>query len=242
MKKAFTGMQDVVDLRRTFPEPLKSVEKFQIYVMVPFLAVMLGLQLWGVYTTAQRGSNKDVEDAILGTARFLVEDGSINLSNTTMIDGEWMLNATSETLAPTSSVVDEAADVSGDSDDNEWLNMRIAIQTYVTTVLQIVLAFIITQVRAMVLLINSQIGVLEGRVNKKLRIAVGDVFETIFKKGFGIVKEKFLTLIRKIDKIEGPINEIKSKIPGGGSLPGNLADKIPAKIPSVGGFLGKFGM
>jgi hypothetical protein len=89
-------------------------------------------------------------------------------------------------------------------------------------------------------LINTQIAILERRVNKELRKAVGGVFDKIFRKGFGMVKQKFLVLIRKIDKIEGPINKVKSKIPGGVNIPSGLASNIP-KPQKGGSFLGMFG-
>jgi hypothetical protein len=206
-------MQQAVDFSRDLPAPLQSVHKFQLYIMVPFLAVMLALQLWGVYTTTQKlqGGAMNGADA----ARMLVE------------------NSENVTMAPT------MASTPSEDLEEQFLGIWVAIQSYVSTVVQIVVAFLITQARAMTFIINSQIGVLEGRVNKELRKAVGDVFEKIFQKGFGAVKDQFLKLVKKVDKIEGPINKIKSKIPGGNiNLPTKVTDKIPKP---GGGFLSKFG-
>ena len=55
-----------------------------------------------------------------------------------------------------------------------------------------------TQASAMALIVNWQLTILEGRVNKELRRAVGDVFEKIFQKGFGAVKSQFLKLLKKV--------------------------------------------
>lgn len=244
MKTAFSGMQHIVDLSHTLPEPLKSLEKFQIYLLVPFLAVMLGLQLWGVYTTSLRASEEEVKDATLGTSRWLVENGIIgqaDIADSAASNYTSISSTNSATIATGPELVAQTVVSDDGTDDNEWLDIWIAIQTYVTTVLQIVLAFLITQVKAMVYLMNFQIGILESRVNKELRQAVGGVFETVFKKGFSAVKKKFLDLVRKIDKIESHINQMKSKIPGEVNIPGNHVLNIPTNIPSPGGFLGIFG-
>jgi hypothetical protein len=213
LKTGFSGMQQAVDFSKDLPLPLQSIEKYQLYIMMPFLAVMLALQLWGVYVTSQTIQVSVVDGTDDG--RMLVESAE----NVTM----------TPSLSPTT------------NDDMEQMFSEIwfAIQSYISTVIQIVLAFLLTQARAMAAIINSQIALLEGRVNKELRKAVGDVFEMIFQKGFSAVKDQFLVLVRKIDKIEGPINEIKSKFPVENlNLPTNITDKIP----KVGGsFLGNFG-
>lgn len=219
LRAGFDGMQKAVDFSRNLPAPLQSIQKFQIFIMGPFLAVMLALQLWGVYTATQKmqGGGMGEPD---GT-RMLLEVGGNNVTLT-------------PSIAPTTS------QASGDMEE-QFLGIWIAIQSYLSTIVQIVIAFLITQARTMAAIVNSQIAILEGRVNKELRKAVGDVFEKIFQKGFGSVKDQFLKLVKKIDKIEGPINQIKSKIPDGNiSLPTNITDKIP-KPGGRGGFLRKFG-
>ena len=168
-------MQDAVDLSKDLPEPFKSVEKYELYFVMPFLAVMLILQLWGVYMTCHTETSSDLSDAknvtIVDSIRFLQDNPTnveIQMADSTTDPNDWSV---------------------------QWFEIRIAIQTYLTTLLQIGLAFLVTQVKIMVSLINSQIDLLEKRINKHLRSAVGDVFEDIFHKGFGIVKEKFLVLV-----------------------------------------------
>jgi hypothetical protein len=182
-------MQQAVDFSKNLPAPLQSIEKYQLFIMMPFLAIMLSLQLWVVYATSQ------------------------NIQN-----GSQTTNDNMEQLS---------------------LEIWIAIQSYVSTVSQIVLAFLLTQTRVMAAIVNSQIALLEGRVNNQLRKAVGEVFETIFQKGFGAVKEQFLILVRKIDKIDGPVNDIKAKFPVENI---NLPTSISDNIPKMGGsFFGQFG-
>lgn len=225
LKTAFDGMQDAVDFSKSLPAPMQSLAKYQVYVLIPFLAFMLGLQLYGVYTTSTKtaaggSSSMDASsDNVMGTVRLFAS----TVSNVTTF-------APSEnpTAAPTVVATDE---------ESEWLEMWIAIQTYVSTVIQIMVAFIVTQVRTMAALLNSQISVIERKTNRQLKAKVGDTFDKIFKKGFGTIRTKFLDLVRKIDKIEGPINQIKDKIPGGGNLGG-----IAANVQNVGGsLLGRFG-
>ncbi|KAG7353749.1 hypothetical protein IV203_003104 [Nitzschia inconspicua] len=218
LKTGFEGMQHAVDISRDLPAPLQSIQKFQLYIMGPFLAVMLALQLWGIYTATQK-----IQDGAIGAMddeRMLVETGN----NVTVVA------SMAPTLAPTSSDHDMEAQLAA-----IWL----AFQSYVSTVVQIIVAFLLTKARAMAAIINSQIAILEKRVNEELRKAVGDVFENIFQKGFGAVKVQFLKLVKKIDKIQGPINQLKAKIPGGDiNIPTNVMDKIPK---AGGSFLGKFG-
>ena len=64
----------------------------------------------------------------------------------------------------------------------------------------------------MVALANMNIDKLEKNVNDKLKAAVGDVFESIFQKGFGAVKAKFLDLVRKVDKIEQPLLKVQAQM------------------------------
>jgi hypothetical protein len=213
LKTGFSGMQQAVDFSQNLPAPLQSIEKYQLFIMMPFLALMLSLQLWVVYATSQNIQNGSVDAT--DNVRILLESTSnVSLTST-------RIQTTNDNMEQLSSEI--------------W----IAIQSYVSTVIQIVLAFLMTQARVMAAIINSQIALLEGLVNKQLRKAVGEVFETIFQKGFGAVKEQFLILVRKIDKIEGPVNDIKAKFPVENM---NLPTSVSDNIPKMGGsFFGQFG-
>jgi hypothetical protein len=187
-------MKGMVDLSRSLPAPLQSLAKFQIYIVYPFLAVMLILQLVGVYTS--QATNGEVIVLTNATARILFED-----------DDDFVSKLTNSVDIDSTSAFGEE-----ESDENEWLLMWFAIQSYLTTALQIIIAFLMTQARTMVALANMNIDKLEKNVNDKLKAAVGDVFESIFQKGFGAVKAKFLDLVRKVDKIEQPLLKAQAQM------------------------------
>jgi hypothetical protein len=222
-KTGFDGMQQAVDLSKDLPHPLTSIENYQVYVVVPFLCLCLLLQLWGVYATSRRTSEKFELDSV----RFLA-DINENVTNNTL-------------TSSADGTVDYTDDYTGRR-SYLWFEICIAIQTYCTTVLQIALAFVVTQAKVMASWVNSQIFILERRVNRELKDAVGDVFESIFHQGFRAVRDKFLDVSRKLDKIEVHINGVKSKIPTGVHLPDSMTSSITEALPSPSGsILGMFG-
>jgi hypothetical protein len=238
LEKGFDRMQQVVVLSRDLPKTLQSIEKYQLYILVPFLAVMLGLQLWGVYAISHRGGDVPGDRSSVSNAvRLLI----VTFGNSSGLEENAVVAIGDVRNTSVADINEVAGPVSEETPG--WIENRseilTAFQAYVTTVVQIVLAFLITQASVMAILINSQISILERRVNRELRKEVGDVFDDIFKKGFGMVKQKFLVLIRKLDKIEGPINQVKSKIPGGGDLPSSFMSSIPRPTGSFLGMLGK---
>jgi hypothetical protein len=210
-------MQGMVDISRNLPAPLQSIEKFQIYVVAPFLAIVLILQLVSVYylqtADTQVVEEDGIEIAMNATLRRLLlpepdNDYGIIVNVTNSID----LNATA--------AANDANDAG--SDENEWALVWLSIQAYVKTVVTIVVAFVLTQVRIIVALTNSQIGQLERNVNGTLREKAGSVFESVFQKGFGSVKAKFLRLVHKVDLIEQPLRKLQSKLPGSAGLMGKF--------------------
>jgi hypothetical protein len=97
--------------------------------------------------------------------------------------------------------------------DKEWYLLWTAVQTYITAVGQILLAFLLTQLHSLVFFLNQEIGVFEGNINQELRRTVGGVFEDIFRRGFQLVKAKFLDLLEKVNQLEAPIEKLKAKFP-----------------------------
>jgi uncharacterized protein (UPF0335 family) len=192
---------------------------------------MLGLQLYGVYVTARTMTSHE-EDTSAAAARFLMADEGSD-------DGA-ALNGT--TLSPVSMTASPSfapsfpPSTTTEYNEHELSDIWIAIQTYIATVVQIVIAFLLTQVRTMAAFLNSQISIMEGNINKQLEEQVGDIFEETFHKGFNAIRDKFLILVRKLDKLEGPINQVKNKVPGGD------LGKVAAGFQSAGGsLLGRFG-
>jgi hypothetical protein len=209
-------MQNMVDLSKSLPAPFQSLFKFQLYVLVPFLAVMLGLQLYAVYQTTTTTNNHDKgmmdhgvdTDFVNRMLTYIQDDGAVD---------EWVkvFNQTMNQLNMT-----DYSDDSTTTSEEQWRLMWLSVQTYLATVLQIVIAFVVTQTRVIVGFLNSNIGIVEGKVNRQLKRAVGDVFTDIFQTGFGAVKAKFLSLVRKLDRVEVEARKLKDKIPGAGLMSG----------------------
>lgn len=185
-------MQGVADLSRSLPAPLQSIAKFQVYIVAPFLAVMLILQLIGAYHISQGMPEESVADDFVA---FNETSFRSLVTNSTDLDSTVIGSVT-----------------------KEWSLLWIAVQAYLTTASQVILVFLVTQARVIVALANLNIARLEKSLNLKLKAAIGDTFESIFEKGFGAVKTKFLDLVHKIDLIEQPLRKVQESIPGAGML------------------------
>ncbi|GAX28776.1 hypothetical protein FisN_25Lh166 [Fistulifera solaris] len=107
----------------------------------------------------------------------------------------------------------EKNNMNQDEVDREWHLLWIAVQTYITAVIQILLAFLLTLTHSLVFFLNKEIGVFEANINTELRRTVGGVFEDIFRSGFKLVKSKFLDLLKKVNQLEAPIEKLKAKFP-----------------------------
>lgn len=173
---------------------------------------MLVLQLFAVHQ-ASLGSLRDDEEVAIeglndtsaGVFRALTSS-QVSSEET----AEWLLND------PTNLIDNVNVTVMTPNEDNyehQWYLSWIAIQSYLATVLQVSIAFLLTQARAVTILTNVFIGSAERKINGQLKSAIGDVFQRIFQRGFGAVKLKFLTLIRKMDKLEEPMRKVKSNLP-----------------------------
>lgn len=213
IKTAFAGLQDAVDASHSLPQPLQSVSKFQVYIIVPFLVAMLVLQLLAVYHS--NPGNQET-DALLGGVSNNVA-GVVRALTSTEETDEWFLEDTVNLISNTN---DTVVAVDGENYEHQWRLVWIAIQSYLATVLQIAVAFLLTQARVIIGFANVCIASTERDINGQLKKAVGDVFEDIFQKGFGEVKDKFLTLVRKMDRLEDPVRKVKANLPGGNLLSG----------------------
>ncbi len=137
----------------------------------------------------------------------------------------------------------EETNMNKDEVDKEWFLLWTAVRTYITAVGQILLAFLLTQMHNLIFFLNKQIGVFEGNINKELRRTVGGVFEDIFRRGFKIAKSKFLDLLKKVNKLEEPIEKLKAAFPDvvensefselASLVKENLADKVQKKRDNI---------
>lgn len=211
IKTAFAGLQDAVDTSHSLPRPLQSVSKFQVYIVVPFLVAMLVLQLLTVYHS--NPGNQETGELI----DSVNVAGVVRALTSTEETDKWFLEDTANIISNTNNTV---IAVDGENYEHQWRLVWIAIQSYLATVLQIAVAFLLTQARVLTGFANVCIVSTERNINGQLKKAVGHVFEDIFQKGFGAVKDKFLTLVRKMDRLEDPVRKVKANLPGGNLLSG----------------------
>lgn len=111
----------------------------------------------------------------------------------------------------TTATSDRFLEAVASSDPDEFatrLNLiQISIQTYLTTFVQMILAYIAALPAFIIIPMNKFIQSLEKDVNEKLDEYAGPTFQAIFVNGFGSVKTKMLEFIAKMENIEGPMEK-----------------------------------
>lgn len=90
----------------------------------------------------------------------------------------------------------------------EWEVISSAFLTYATTILQLVIAFVVSQLSVIVNKLNEFIEKIEGDINIVITGKVGGTFKFVFSEKMGGVREKTLRLIRDMEKIEGPLKKL----------------------------------
>jgi hypothetical protein len=197
LQSGFSSARGLIHVRRSLPSPFQSPEKFEWYIVIPYLVAMLAVQLVLVYMSQTKQDHLPLEET----------------------------------------------NMNKDEVDKEWFLLWTAVRTYITAVGQILLAFLLTQMHNLIFFLNKQIGVFEGNINKELRRTVGGVFEDIFRRGFKIAKSKFLDLLKKVNKLEEPIEKLKAAFPDvvensefselASLVKENLADKVQKKRDNI---------
>jgi len=86
----------------------------------------------------------------------------------------------------------------------------LSFKSWFATIIQLLITFLMTQFAALVKSINSIIAKIETDINDILDKKIRPTFDTIFTDGFGIIRNKMLEMIKKIEKIEGPLEKAES--------------------------------
>ena len=167
LQTGFSSARKALDVSRGLPSPFQSAEKFELYIVFPYLAAMLMIQLSVVYAA----------------------------------------------LANQDEVPSAESSVDNDERVNDWHLILTAFRAYLTAVIQIALLFVLTQARSLLFFLNNAIAGFESNINRELRRRVGGVFEEIFRRGFSLVKSKFLGLLNKVNKLEEPLRKVKAAFP-----------------------------
>lgn len=113
---------------------------------------------------------------------------------------------------------------------NEWELISYSILSFLVAAAQVALAFFFTNVLMVVGHINAFLLKVTGSVNGSLDHATGPTFTSVFKDGFGSIRDKMLGLMAKMNKLEGPLGKVKMpELPGGLKVP-----KVPkVKVPGM---------
>eukprot|EP00957_Ditylum_brightwellii_P167709 12767286-Ditylum_brightwellii.AAC.1 len=114
----------------------------------------------------------------------------------------------------TSSSISDDSIISLQEDPSQMQLLIISLQTYVTAIIQLVVTYVMTHYGVLAKEMNRHIKNIEDDVNETLDLYAGPVFKFVFDDGFGGVKEKFLDLVHKMEKIEGPLRKL-DKMTGG---------------------------
>jgi hypothetical protein len=204
IEEAFDGCTDqirgVVDLAlkavsystsRAVPTTFKSQSNLDKSIFYPTLAILLGIQLFGVYASIMVKEVNEGKISGIGsnTTDFVGEDKNIF----------GIENKTPDFVGQTESVQSMA----------QLEIMIVSIQTYLTTILQLILAYIASNLSAIAKKINSFIKSIEIDVNQTLDKNIGGTFSLVFDEGLGGVRTKILKLIKDMEKIEGPLNKAR---------------------------------
>jgi len=184
IESAFKAVLNVADgsISKVIPPMFRSRKMLEKRLLYPFLAVVLVMQLASVW------KNEHVQNAE-------VEDSSNSYEQSTdSFSSEAFTNDT-EQEEPFSQW------------QAQWEVLSSAVLTYVSTILQLVIAFIVTQISLIVKKLNAFVEKIEGDINTIINEQVGGTFKLVFSECMGGVREKMLKLIGDMEKIEGPLKK-----------------------------------
>ena len=99
-----------------------------------------------------------------------------------------------------------------DVEENQMNLLLISFQTYFSTIVQLVITYVVTQLSFIALQINILIKNIQDDINEVLHKYSEETFRDVFQKGFGGVREKVLKMIRDIEKIEGPMKKAEEML------------------------------
>ena len=101
----------------------------------------------------------------------------------------------------------------GDTDEPTQLElMIISIQTYLTSMIELVLAYVASNISVITRNINKFIKSIEEDFNNTLEKYSSETFSLVFDKGLGDVRTKTLKLIKDMEKIEGPLKKAEERM------------------------------
>ena len=212
LKKSFEAVSDGVStcVSNVIPAAFRSLDTMEKRFLYPFLAVVLAIQLVGVWFSQNAIAKANAEDlsVVVGTVVDSVNvttdyygydssNSSIYINST--MGGDYGNSTSNSTFIV---AIDDTEDPT-----SQWDLISGAVQTWLATVVELVTVFILSQIALIIQKINGFIGKIEDDVNGVLNKHVGGTFDLVFNKVMGGVREKMLKLIRDVEKIEGPLKK-----------------------------------
>jgi len=219
--EAFDGFADVienaadktskaVDVSRKVPKAMESQKNLELYVFYPVMCILLLTQLLLVWITSQAVASMS-SDEINADINVTSVPAEVDTAFRGLLRGS-MTNVTD--FVETSSSISDDSIISLQEDPSQMQLLIISLQTYVTAIIQLVVTYVMTHYGVLAKEMNRHIKNIEDDVNETLDLYAGPVFKFVFDDGFGGVKEKFLDLVHKMEKIEGPLRKL-DKMTGG---------------------------
>ena len=121
------------------------------------------------------------------------------------------------------------ADTASDAFKDRIKLILISVQVYAQSVVQMVIYYVSTLPQFIILPMNKFVTQVEKDANDVLDKHAGPIFQSIFMDGFGSVKEKMLEFIKKMEKIEGPLEKVQKSM-----NVGNFASSLSSKLGGSG--------
>lgn len=121
------------------------------------------------------------------------------------------------------------ADTASDAFKDRMKLILISVQVYAQSVVQMVIYYVSTLPQFIILPMNKFVTQVEKDANDVLDKHAGPIFQSIFTDGFGSVKGKMLEFIKKMEKIEGPLEKAEKSM-----SVGNLASSVSSKLGGSG--------
>ncbi len=198
---------------KAVPKTFQSQESLDRSIFYPLLGVLLCIQIFGVWASTHmniedggegdiystKGLNATTAGGLNGTIPEVLSGTVTKGVHETITEG---FNATNSSQIYYINVTQNQ-----ETEPTQMDIMLVSIQTYLTTMIQLILVYILSTIAAVTRKVNSFIKSIEGDVNDTLDKSIGDTFNVVFKEGLGGVRSKTLKLIRDMEKIEGPLKK-----------------------------------
>jgi len=212
------SLKGLISFRKFIPVYFRSQQFFNIYILYPMLAVFLIMQLMGVYKSQMTlaGNSETTEPFAANATRFL--RGTVD---TVFVSVNSTANATNATGFAT-----------GPTDQEQilstWHSILISIQAFLTSSLQLAVAFFVSQAAVLAGFVNDIIKGVNDDANRAIEsTGLTELFEDVLTSKMEKIKSKVMKLIQSVNKIEKVMAVAGVSMP---KIPKNLAKAVPKNL------------